>query len=168
MDNFDILYILGNLAILGNLDNLGNLDILDILGNLAILRNLDILGNENSGDYVEVDFEWKQELGEDFCGLISQGSLKFEWPGAKFPSTPSYCFGCAGEDFKVSRLRGRKPGFSCEDTLRDITSSTGSRIRLLGGGIDYGVPEGCYANHHQVANYGVHHRRGGMQRCCPV
>ena len=76
--------------------------------------------------------------------------MKFKWPGAKFPGTPSYCFGCAGEDLKVSRLRGRKPGFNCENTLRDITSSTGSRIRLLGGGIDYGIPEGCYANFHQI------------------
>jgi hypothetical protein len=33
--------------------------------------------NENSGDYVEVDFDWKQQLGGDFCGLISQGSMQF-------------------------------------------------------------------------------------------
>jgi hypothetical protein len=96
---------------------------------------------KNFGDYMEIDFEWKQELDdEDFCGLVSQGSRKFEWPGTNFPGTPSYCFGCAIEDLKVSRLRGRKPEFSCEDLLRDITSSTGSRIRLLGGGIDYGIP----------------------------
>ena len=28
----------------------------------------------------------------------------------------------------------------------------GGRLRLLGGGVDHGVPDGCYANHHRVAD----------------
>ena len=123
-------------------------DLKTLVDDLVLMPKVEQI-TKPSGDYMEIDFEWKRELDdEDFCGLISQGSRK--WQGTNSPGTPGYCFGCAVEDLKASKLRGRKSEFNCEDLLRDVTSSTGSRIRLLGGGFDYGIPEGCYSNSHRI------------------
>jgi hypothetical protein len=60
------------------------------------------------GDYMEVEFDWKKELDDgDCCGLVSQGSRKFDWPLTNFPGNPGYCFSCALGDLRTSRLRGQ-------------------------------------------------------------
>ena len=60
------------------------------------------------GDYMELDFDWKKELDdEDRCGLVSQGSRKFDWPQTNFPGTPGYCFSCALGDFRTSNSEGK-------------------------------------------------------------
>jgi hypothetical protein len=115
------------------------------------LIGLTVPKQEVNEDILKPKVEEMEET-KNLCCMINRGHMRFEIPGARFPGTPSNCLNCAMQDYGAGRLRGARPGYNCEMVTRDITSNTGSRLRLLDGGVDHGIPQGCYANHRKTVD----------------